>query len=135
MSYILSAVWAVSLDSLSLVLARMKVSALIKFITLGSLLGASNVQAECPDYTSYSQQPQGNPSAGPLKLPYMRPSPECRTFNSTAVEVRSLACCVFRSWANLCTGLQKVITDMKSRIRDPDLARLFENTFPNTLGR
>ena len=28
---------------------------------------------------------------------------------------------------------QKVITDMKSRLKDPDLARLFENTFPNTL--
>ncbi len=30
--------------------------------------------------------------------------------------------------------LQKVISDMKSRLKDPDLARLFENTFPNTLG-
>ncbi|KAJ7698396.1 Six-hairpin glycosidase-like protein [Mycena rosella] len=69
--------------------------------------------AQCPDYTTYSQVPQGNPSSGPLALPYMRPSPACRTFNSTSVE--------------------KVITDMKSRLKDPDLARLFENTFPNTL--
>lgn len=30
---------------------------------------------------------------------------------------------------------QKVIADMKSLIKDPDVARLFENTFPNTLGR
>lgn len=30
--------------------------------------------------------------------------------------------------------LQKVILDMKSRLKDPDIARLFENTFPNTLG-
>lgn len=29
---------------------------------------------------------------------------------------------------------KKVITDMKARLKDPDLARLFENTFPNTLG-
>ena len=29
---------------------------------------------------------------------------------------------------------QKVVTDMKARLKDPDLARLFENTFPNTLG-
>ncbi|KND91715.1 hypothetical protein TOPH_03818 [Tolypocladium ophioglossoides CBS 100239] len=43
----------------------------------------------------------------------MRPSPGCRTFNSSAVE--------------------KVIDDMKARLRDPDLARLFENTFPSTL--
>ncbi|KAJ7240129.1 Six-hairpin glycosidase-like protein, partial [Mycena haematopus] len=69
--------------------------------------------AQCPDFTSYAQTPQGNPSSGPLALPYMRPDPACRTFNSTAVE--------------------KVITDMKARIKDPDLARLFENTFPNTL--
>ena len=29
------------------------------------------------------------------------------------------------------TALQKVISDMKQLIKDPDLARLFENTFPN----
>ncbi|KAJ7731770.1 Six-hairpin glycosidase-like protein [Mycena metata] len=74
---------------------------------------AESARAQCPDYTSYSQSPQGNPSTGPLKLPYMRPSPECRTFNSSAVE--------------------KVIVDMKARLKDPDIARLFENTFPNTL--
>ncbi|KAI0751344.1 Six-hairpin glycosidase-like protein [Daedaleopsis nitida] len=74
---------------------------------------AVGVVADCPDYTSFSQKPQGNPSSGPHALPYMRPAPECRTFNSTAVE--------------------KVITDMKARLKDPDLARLFENTFPNTL--
>lgn len=44
-------------------------------------------QPECPDYASFSQVPQGNPSSGPLKLPFMRPSPECRTFSSPAVEV------------------------------------------------
>ncbi|KAF8528877.1 Six-hairpin glycosidase-like protein [Hysterangium stoloniferum] len=69
--------------------------------------------ASCPDFSSFSQSPQGNASTGPLKLPFMRPSLECRTFTSPAVE--------------------KVITDMKSRMKDPDLARLFENTFPNTL--
>ncbi|KAF8351307.1 Six-hairpin glycosidase-like protein [Amanita rubescens] len=69
--------------------------------------------AQCPSYTSFSQEPHEPASAGPLRLPYMRPAPACRTFNSTAVE--------------------KVIADMKLLIRDPDLARLFENTFPNTL--
>ena len=43
----------------------------------------------------------------------MRPSPACRTFNSTIVE--------------------SVITSMTSLLASPDLARLFENTFPNTL--
>ncbi|KAJ7110661.1 Six-hairpin glycosidase-like protein [Mycena epipterygia] len=74
---------------------------------------ANGAWAQCPDYTTYSQQPQGNPSSGPLALPFMRPSPACRTFNSSSVE--------------------KVIADMKSCLKDPDLARLFENTFPNTL--
>ncbi|KDR83528.1 hypothetical protein GALMADRAFT_54994 [Galerina marginata CBS 339.88] len=72
-----------------------------------------NSQAQCPDFTTYSQVPHDPRSIGPLALPYMRPAPACRTFNSTAVE--------------------KVITDMKSLLKDPDLARLFENTFPNTL--
>lgn len=67
----------------------------------------------CPDYTSYSQVPHEPASTGPLGLPYMRPAPACRTFNSTVVE--------------------GIIEDMKSLIRDPDVARLFENTFPNTL--
>ncbi|KAF8974386.1 Six-hairpin glycosidase-like protein [Flammula alnicola] len=73
----------------------------------------SNSQAQCPDYTTYAQSPHDPLSTGPLALPYMRPAPACRTFNSTAVE--------------------KVITDMKSLLKDPDIARLFENTFPNTL--
>lgn len=33
----------------------------------------------------------------------------------------------------LMSGVQKVITDMMERLKDPDLARLFENTFPSTL--
>ncbi|KAF7329400.1 hypothetical protein MKEN_00201600 [Mycena kentingensis (nom. inval.)] len=82
----------------------------LAFVLLAVALGAS---AACPDYSQYSQKPQGTPSSGPLKLPFMRPSAECRTFNSSAVE--------------------KVIADMNARLKDPDLARLFENTFPNTL--
>jgi hypothetical protein len=42
----------------------------------------------CPDYTDYSQERHKPYSNGSLALPYMRPSPECRTFNSSAVEVR-----------------------------------------------
>ncbi|KAH8914578.1 glycoside hydrolase family 125 protein [Atractiella rhizophila] len=77
------------------------------------VLAGPRLPEGCPDYVEYSQTPQGNPSAGPLALPYMRPDPQCRTFNSSSVE--------------------KVITDMKARLKDPDIARLFENTFPNTL--
>lgn len=51
-------------------------------------------------------------SKGALKLPFQRPDPRCRTFHSDAIE--------------------KVISDITSRMKDPDLARLFENTFPST---
>lgn len=38
------------------------------------------------------QSPQGNRSTGPLALPYMRPIPACRTFNSSAVEASKFGC-------------------------------------------
>jgi hypothetical protein len=91
--------------------AKMKLGLGVAGIAIS--LVAATAQVDCPDYTTYAQSPQGNPSSGPLGLPYMRPDPACRTFNSTSVE--------------------KVILDMKSRLKDPDVARLFENTFPNTL--
>ncbi|KAJ7023625.1 Six-hairpin glycosidase-like protein [Mycena alexandri] len=74
---------------------------------------AEGARAQCPDFTTYSQSPQGNPSSGPLKLPYMRPSPGPSSSSTPSTE--------------------KVIVDMKARLKDPDIARLFENTFPNTL--
>lgn len=43
--------------------------------------------SSCPDYNDYSQKPHEPYSDGPLALPYMRPSSECRTFTSPAVEV------------------------------------------------
>ncbi|KAF7317418.1 hypothetical protein HMN09_00478500 [Mycena chlorophos] len=87
---------------------QMKLQAAFAVATAGVALAQS-----CPDFTTYSQSPQGTPSDGPLKLPYMRVAPECRTFNSSAVE--------------------DVIGNMTARLKDPDIARLFENTFPNTL--
>ncbi|KAG6010039.1 hypothetical protein E4U21_000481 [Claviceps maximensis] len=74
---------------------------------------ASRTPSSCPEYSEYSRQAHAPYSDGPLKLPFMRPSEECRTFKSPAVE--------------------KVIEDIKARVKDPDLARLFENTFPSTL--
>ncbi|KAI9744166.1 MAG: hypothetical protein M1818_002318 [Claussenomyces sp. TS43310] len=71
------------------------------------------VQAQCPDFSSYSQQVHDPLSTGRYNLSYMRPDPACRTFNSSVVE--------------------GVITSMQSVIPDPDLYRLFENSFPNSL--
>ena len=50
---------------------------------------------------------------GPMALPFQRPSMACRTFTSPLVE--------------------KVIEELGSRLVDKDMARLFENAFPNTL--
>ena len=69
-------------------------------------------KAACPDYASYATYPHRPLSKGPLELPFQRPAPQCRTFHSAAIE--------------------KVITDITSRMKDPDLARLFENAFPST---
>lgn len=67
----------------------------------------------CPDYSQFSAVRHPPYSKGPLGLGYQRPAKNCREFQSETVE--------------------KVIQDMKSRIENPDLARLFENCFPNTL--
>ncbi|KAF7288870.1 hypothetical protein MIND_01402800 [Mycena indigotica] len=75
--------------------------------------GATGVTASCSSFGNHAQRPQGTPSKGPLGLPYMRPDPGCRTFNSSAVE--------------------KVVDNLVKRMKDPDLARLFQNTYPNTL--
>ncbi|KAK3991367.1 hypothetical protein QBC44DRAFT_53107 [Cladorrhinum sp. PSN332] len=68
--------------------------------------------AACPDYATYSQYAHRPYSKGPLELPYQRPDRRCRTFHSDAIE--------------------KVIQDITARMKDPDLARLFENAFPST---
>ncbi|KAI8942700.1 hypothetical protein NX059_000748 [Plenodomus lindquistii] len=70
-------------------------------------------RAACPDYKHYATRQHAPYSEGPLELPFQRPSKYCRTFESPLVE--------------------KVIEDLKEKIVDKDLARLFENAFPNTL--
>lgn len=52
-------------------------------------------------------------SNGSLQLPSQRPHPNCRRFSSPAVE--------------------KVLDDLGPRIKDADLAQIFQNAFPNTL--
>lgn len=73
----------------------------------------SAIQAACPDYSDFSQQYHAPFSSGRYNLSYMRPEPACRTFNSSIVE--------------------DTITSMQSVIKDPDLYRLFQNSFPNSL--
>jgi hypothetical protein len=69
--------------------------------------------AQCPDYLDYSETPHGPYSEGRYNLSYQRPDPSCRTFTSSVVE--------------------DAISRVKGDISDPDLRRLFENTYPNTM--
>ncbi|GAB7362246.1 hypothetical protein MBLNU230_g2271t1 [Neophaeotheca triangularis] len=69
--------------------------------------------AACPAYEHYAKYPHTPYSSGDMALPFQRPAKQCRTFDSPLVE--------------------KTIQDMNERMVDQDLARIFENAFPNTL--
>ncbi|KAF2087586.1 glycoside hydrolase family 125 protein [Saccharata proteae CBS 121410] len=84
---------------------------MLRILSLCLLAGVG--LAQCPDYSTYSQQRHPPYSSGKYKLPYQRPDPACRTFNSSGVEA--------------------VIDRLQGVIKDPDLYRLFENSYPNTL--
>lgn len=83
-------------------------------LCVGRLALAAPIESPtCPDYSQYSKEKHEPFSAGVHHLPFQRPSQGCRTFLSQDVE--------------------DTIARMQSVIKDPDLYRLFENTFPNTL--
>ncbi|KAM0323523.1 hypothetical protein ACHAQA_008804 [Verticillium albo-atrum] len=75
-------------------------------------LAGFDKEAACPNYVQYSTFAHRPFSEGPLSLPFQRPDPRCRTFHSDEIE--------------------RVIEEVTSRMKDPDLARLFENAFPST---
>ena len=114
-------------DQVTRALATMILFGITAWLLVGSLLpetSATKKQAAlglehkkykeaCPDYKHYSVIPHPPLSDGDLTLPFQRPSEQCRTFSSPVVE--------------------EVIEGITSRMVDKDLARLFENTFPNTL--
>lgn len=87
----------------------------LKAFLLGAIISTigHHVTAECPDYSEYSKFPHEPLSSGKYKLSYMRPKHECRTF--------------------ILSEMEDTILEMKNVIHDPDLYRLFENSFPNTL--
>jgi hypothetical protein len=87
-------------------------SVLLSLFT-ATILVVQGVRADCPDYSQFSQEFHAPFSVGRYNLSYMRPDPACRTFNSSVVE--------------------DTIVKMQSVIQDPDLYRLFQNAFPNTL--
>ena len=77
-------------------------------------VGGRATTSKCvSDYTAYANVSHPPFSTGKYHLGYQRPPKECRTFVSAQVD--------------------KKIEDMKHVIADPDLYRLFENSYPNTL--
>ncbi|KAI1822213.1 glycoside hydrolase family 125 protein [Xylaria intraflava] len=75
--------------------------------------GVAGQNVSCPSFTTWSESRHEPYSTGAYALSYQRPAPACRTFNSTLVEDEILR--------------------MKSLTADPDLFRLFENAYPNTI--
>lgn len=73
----------------------------------------AKILAACPAYEHYARFLHHPYSEGPLELPFQRPAQQCRTFESDLVE--------------------GIITHMSESMLDNDLARIFENAFPNTL--
>ncbi|PHH49840.1 Meiotically up-regulated protein 157 [Ceratocystis fimbriata CBS 114723] len=75
--------------------------------------GWQDISQGCPHYTSYSSKAHLPKSQGKLGLGFQRPEAQCRTFVSKEVE--------------------KEIDRIRQVMTDPDLFRLFENTFPSTI--
>ena len=73
----------------------------------------SSPEVQCVGFEELQRQKPGPLSEGRRKFPYVRPPPECRKFRLPALEA--------------------LIERMRKVIRDPDLFRLFENSYPNTL--
>lgn len=73
----------------------------------------THTQPVCQKFETLQRKRPGPPSEGRRQFPYVRPPPECRTFALPALE--------------------DLIERMRKVIRDPDLFRLFENSYPNTL--
>ena len=74
----------------------------------------NSLPSSCPAYPSAANGAGTPLSNGPLGLPFQRPTVSCRTFTSAVMET--------------------LIANVTGRMVDKDLARLFENAYPNTLG-
>ncbi|KAL8758126.1 MAG: hypothetical protein Q9199_001710 [Rusavskia elegans] len=75
---------------------------------------APTLDKPCPRYDEFSKsRTDKNLSKGRHQLPLQRPREECRKFPSPVLE--------------------RTITRLREKIADPDLFRLFENAYPNTL--
>ena len=86
---------------------------LVKALFLSLFLASSTAAQNCSDYSEYSTESHPPLSAGRYALAYQRPPLNCRTFVSDVAE--------------------NAILRTNQSIADPDLSRLFVNSYPNTL--
>ena len=87
---------------------------LTTFNLFSILLGAPVPSRNCPNYDKHARtRHKVNRSGGIHQLPFQRPESGCRNFYSWEVE--------------------ETIDRLREKIVDPDLFRLFENAYPNTL--
>ncbi|ATY66542.1 DUF1237 domain-containing [Cordyceps militaris] len=85
----------------------------MKYSLVLAALASLGTAADCPAYEQYARQRHEPFSCGKYKFPYQRPAEACRSYAVPEVE--------------------RVLVDMKAKVRDPDLYRLFVNTWPNTV--
>ncbi|KAJ4392993.1 hypothetical protein N0V93_002197 [Gnomoniopsis smithogilvyi] len=76
-------------------------------------VGPVSTDDDCPEYGRYAAMRHEPFTGGSWNLPYQRPVKGCRKVVVDEVE--------------------EVIREMNKTVKDPDLFRLFENCFPNTL--
>ncbi|KAI6775556.1 hypothetical protein HG530_002314 [Fusarium avenaceum] len=72
------------------------------------------VSADCPNYEQFAREKHEPFSEGRYAFPLQRPSKDCRTYSVPKVE-------------------HMIYEEMNQAIGDPDLYRLFSNTWPNTV--
>ncbi|KAK0275421.1 hypothetical protein LTR35_011123 [Friedmanniomyces endolithicus] len=80
---------------------------------VAALIVSPTLAMNCSDYYNYALEPHGPFSGGVYNLSYMRRDPVCRTFNSSIVE--------------------STLNTVSNNISDPDLKRLFTNSYPSTV--
>lgn len=83
-------------------------------ILLLLVAAATAVSADCPSYEKYARDRHEPFSKGRYAFPFQRPDESCRTYAVPAVE-------------------HTISNEMPGAIGDPDLYRLFQNTWPNTV--
>ncbi|KAI9484229.1 MAG: meiotically up-regulated gene 157 protein [Benjaminiella poitrasii] len=83
------------------------------YLFLSSFRNKTMSTTGCPDYSDFSKAFHEPGSGGSFNLPFQRPTEVCRKFASSVIE--------------------SVINNVTSKMVNLDLARLFTNSFPNTL--